>query len=346
MKNKVLQICHMAIHPGERLSLALPLPELFSCAPLYMPVKVIHGKKAGPCILITAAMQGDELNGTEIIRRLLEVGIMKSLHGTLIAVPVMNVYGLINRCSHLPGQVALDGCFPGSKVGTHAARVAHIFTQEIFSKADLCIDLRTGFINYSNLPAIDISFSDEQAKVLATAFNAPVISNASLAPGTLRKLAFKQQKPFLTYKAGEAMRFDEHAIKVGLKGILSVMRKLGMLPEKITKKAVALKSFFAQKNIWLRAATSGLSYTRHKLGQHVHQGETLCVIRDPFGGADSITMTSPVEAIIVGKNNLPLVHEGEGLLQLATFQKMQHAVTHLEDWKEKSTESFKDPNVD
>ncbi len=346
MKNKPLQICNMTIHPGETLSLALPLPELFSCAPLYMPVKVIHGKKPGPCVLVTSAMRGDELNGTEIIRRLLEVSAMKQLHGTLIAIPVFNVYGLMNRSQYLPGQIDLDRCFPGSKTGTHAARMAHLFMEEIFSKADIAIDLRTGFINYSNLPMIDVDPQNETARTLSLAFNAPVICKADSEKGRLMTLAIKQGKPFLTYKAGEAMRFDEHAIKVGVKGILNVMRKLAMLPEKITRKAPVFKSFFAEKNIWLRASTSGLSYTRHKLGQYVQKGEQLCVIRDPFGSTDSVMMTSPYEAIIVGKNNLPLVHEGEGLLQLAVFRKMEHAATHLEDWKERSKKSFQEPHTE
>ena len=341
MKNTTLQICNETIHPGESLSLALPLPELFSCAPLYMPIKVIHGKRPGPCLLVTAAMHGNELNGTEIINRLLKVTALKRLQGTLIAIPVLNVYGLINRSRYLPGGMELDGCFPGSETGTHAARMAHVFTSEIFDKADACIDLQTGFINYTNLPQIYVSFEDEQAKTLAQTFNAPVISHASCEKGTLRTLAFKKKKTFLTYEAGEAMRFDEHAIKVGVKGLLNVMRKLSMLPERSVTKETLLHSFFTEKNIWVRASTSGISYSKHKLGQHVQKGETLCTIKDPFGATDSMTITSPEEAIIVGKNNLPLVHEGEGLFQLAVFPKMQHTASHLEEWKEKSTENLK-----
>ncbi len=346
MKNTTLQICNEIIHPGESLSLALPLPELFSCAPLYMPIKVIHGKRSGPCLLVTAAMHGNELNGTEIINRLLNVGTLKRLQGTLIAIPVLNVYGLINRSRYLPGGLDLDRCFPGTKTGTHAARMAHVFTSEIFNKADACIDLQTGFINYTNLPQIYVNFDDEQAKMLAETFNAPVMSNTVCEKGMLRTLAFKKKKPFLLYEAGEAMRFDEHAIKVGVKGILNIMRKLEMLPNNTTKKEDTLKSFFTEKNIWVRASTSGISHTKHKLGQHVKKGEVLCTINDPFGATDSVTVTSPEEAIIVGKNNLPLVHEGEALFQLAVFPKMQHTASHLEEWKEKSTENLQSSSAE
>lgn len=346
MKNSILQICNENIHPGENLSLALPLPQLFSCAPLHMPIKVIHGKRSGPCLLVTAAMHGNELNGTEIINRLLKISALKQLRGTLIAIPVLNVYGLINRSRYLPGGLELDRCFPGAKTGTHAARMAHIFTSEIFNKADVCIDLQTGFINYTNLPQIYVNFEDEQAKTLAETFNAPVISNTTCEKGMLRTLAFKKKKPFLLYEAGEAMRFDEHAIKVGVKGILNIMRKLDMLPNSTSKKEAPLKSFFTEKNIWVRASTSGISHTKHKLGQHVKKGEVLCTINDPFGATDSVTVTSPEEAIIVGKNNLPLVHEGESLFQLSIFPKMQHTASHLGEWKEKSTENFQSSSAE
>jgi len=336
MKNKTLQICNEIIHPGENLSLALPLPEFFSCAPMYMPIKVIHGKHAGPCLLVTAAMHGNELNGTEIINRLLKLKSLKHLRGTLIAVPVLNVYGLVNRSRYLPGGMELDRCFPGSKNGTHAARMAHIFVTEIFSKADMCIDLQTGFMNYTNLPQIYVNFESEKEKELASAFNAPVISNMDCEKGMLRTYAKKEGKPFLVYEAGEAMRFNENAIKAGVNGVLNIIRKIDMLPERSLKKENSLKSFFAEKNIWVRSPTSGISRTKCNLGKAVKKGEILCSIQDPFGATDSVNVKSPADAIIVGKNNLPLTHEGEGLFQLAVFDKMVKAASQFENWHEKS----------
>lgn len=360
-KNKALQFCNEVIHPGECLSLALPLPELFSCAPLYMPLKVMQGKESGPCFLVTAAMHGNELNGTEIINRLFASKNLKRIRGTLIAVPVMNVYGLINRARNLPGGVSLDRCFPGSKTGTHAARVANIFIEEVFSKADVCLDLQTGFMNYTNLPQIYVNVSDERSKALAHAFNAPVISNLIPEKGMLPMVAETEKKPFLRYEAGGAMSFDEHAIKVGLRGVMNVMRQLDMLdkPDKTEKlekvekvektgklKKESLSSFITEKNIWVRAPGSGISLTKHKLGQYVKKNESLCIIKDPFGATDSVTVKSPEEGIIVGKNNLPLVYEGEALFKLATFSTLEHAAPYLEGWKEKNDERFKESNVD
>ncbi|MDP1574993.1 MAG: succinylglutamate desuccinylase/aspartoacylase family protein [Coxiellaceae bacterium] len=338
MKNIPLQICNEKIHPGESLSLALPLPELFSCSPVYMPIKVIHGKKAGPCLLLTAAMHGDALNGTEIINRIFQNDALKNLNGTLIAAPVLNVYGFMNRSRYLPGGINLDACFPGSTTGTHAARMAHLFVTEIFNKADICIDFQTGFINYTNLPQVFVDFKDSTAKTLASVFNAPVISNLNYEKGMLRTTARDAKKTFLMYEAGEAMRFDEHAIRAGVCGVLNILENQAMITEDFNKKTSHSKSFFSEKNLWLRAAKSGISYTQYQLGQHVQKGEPLCIIKDPFGGDDDLIVTSPEEAVIVGKNNLPLVHEGEALFQLAVFPKMQHAATHLESWEEKHTE--------
>lgn len=332
-KSKSFKICNETIHPGEQLTLALPLPEIFSCAPLHMPIKIVHGKQEGPCLLVIAAMHGNELNGTEIINQLLTNKSVTKLRGTIIMIPVLNVYGLITRSRYLPGGMELDRSFPGSKTGTLAARMAHLFVNEIFSKADICIDLQTGFLNASNLPQVYINFEDEQSRKLAEYFNAPVIANISNEKGSLSNYAFKKQKPYLLYEAGEALRFDDYAIKIGLQGTLNIMRNIGMLPTK-KKKDPPLKSFFADKNIWVRAVTSGICHSTLKLGQCVKKGEKICTIKDPFDATTPITVQAPEEGIIVGINNQPLVHEGEGLFQLALFSKMTQAASGLEKWEQ------------
>lgn len=336
-KNKPFKLCNETIHPGEKLTLALPLPEIYSCAPLHMPIKIIHGKLAGPTLLIIAAMHGDELNGTEIINTLFGLKSLNKLRGTVIMVPVVNVYGLITRSRYLPGEIALDKSFPGSKSGSLASRIAHLFTKTLFSKADICIDLQTGGLNSSNLPQIYVNFSDEQSKKLAKYFNAPVISNAVCEKGMLKTYAFKQSKPYLLYEAGEALKFDHYAIKTGVRGISNIMRNIGMLPKR-TKKERQPNSFFADKNIWVRSTSSGVSHTNHVLGQRVKKGEILCTINDPFETKPPTSIHSPEDAIIVGMNNLPLIHEGESLFQLAVFSKMQQAENELENWEDKANQ--------
>lgn len=332
MKNKTLKLCNETIHAGEKLSLALPLPELFSCTPLYMPIKVIHGKQEGPCLLVIAAVRGNELNGTEIINRLLASPGIQKLKGTLIAIPVVNVYGFMTRSRNMPGNVDLDKNFPGSEHGTHAARVAHSFLQNIFDLADYCIDLRTGFLNYTNLPQVFITPGDDKGKMMAEAFEAPVISNIKPLPHSLRTMAKEQNKPYIVYEAGEAMRFDESAIKVGIKGIANVMRKLDMLPTKSNIKPI--KHFITDECVWVRASTSGICHDQIQLGQLVKKNQLLTTINDPFAAGKSEEIFSPYEAVVVGKNNSPLVHEGEAIFQLAIFPEMEQAANHFENWQD------------
>lgn len=336
MKNSSIKICTEVIYPGEKLSLALPLPQLFSCAPLYMPIKIIHGKQAGPCFLVLAAMYGDEINGTEIINRLINLPFLSKLRGTLIAIPVVNVYGMLNRARYLPGDIDLNQCFPGSEHGAHDARFAHSFVTEIFSKANYCINLKTGPINQSHLPQIHTDITNPTNRELAKVFNAPVILNTTNIHGSLQQMAAQNNIPFLTYEAGEALRFDEHAIKVGLRGIINVMKKSGMLPDTHTKKEKLSKSFFAEGNLSVCAPTAGINHSKVKLGQYLKCGDIVSTINDPFGTNDAAVLRNPQEGIVVGKNNLPLVHEGTNLFQIAVFSQIAQAASYLEEWKEKN----------
>lgn len=332
MKNSVFTLCHETIYPGEKLSLALALPELISCAPLYMPVKIIHGNKPGPTLLIIAAIHGNELNGTEIINRLISHVSPKRLTGTLIAIPVLNVYGFISRSRYLPNGIDLNTSFPGSPHGTHAERLANLFISEIFCKADYCMDLQTGFINYCNLPQVYVDYHHARSRDMAESFNAPVILNMRQSPGSLHAHAKNVDMPFLLYEAGEAMRFDDQSIRTGLHGIYQVMRKLGMIPDKPAGKIRPHTGLFAKESIWIRASTSGIAHAKHKLGQFIKKNEVLCVINDPFGATDNVVVHSPVDGIIIGKNNLPLVQEGEGLFQIAMFSEMYQAIDNFESW--------------
>ncbi|MBA3662100.1 MAG: succinylglutamate desuccinylase/aspartoacylase family protein [Gammaproteobacteria bacterium] len=337
MKNTTLKFCNETIHPGEMLSLALPLPQLFSCAPLYMPIKLLHGKVSGPCILIIAAMYGNEINGTEIIHRLLSLPAIAKLKGTLIAIPVLNVHGLINRSRFLPGGINLNSHFPGNEHGTNVERLANIFVTEIFNKADVCINLQTGPVNCTNLPMVQFHSNDEKTMELAQAFNAPVMVKSEFDSGSLEELSNEKAKPFLTYLGGEAMRFDQRAIKVGVEGILNIMRKTGMLPEKITKSVKVTQSVLADNLMWVSASSSGTNHTKQKLGQPVKKGDLLCTIKDPFGTADNVTLCSPKEGIIVGQSNTPLAHEGDGLFQIAVFPEVHQVADHLEQWHQEQT---------
>lgn len=336
-KNTPIKICNETIHPGEQLTLALPLPEIYSCAPLHMPIKIIHGKKEGPCLLITAGMHGNQLNGTEIINQLFKMKQLKKLSGSLILVPVLNVYGLINRTRYFHGEVDLNTTFPGSSDGSHAERLSHLFISEIFKFAQYAIDMQTGLADHSNFPQLYIHKNDPKAAQLAKAFGVSIISSLPEKEGMLSTYALKQSIPFLLYESGEARRFDTQSIKIGIKGILHVMQTLGMLPAKTSKVTEPLQCFNVRHNIWVHAPVSGISHSMLKLGQSIKKGDTLSTINDPFGASETTTVNSPAEGVIVGKNNIPLVHEGEALFQIAVFENTQDETSTLENWEEHHT---------
>ena len=215
---------------GQRAIVDLELPKLNSHTHLSMPVHVVHGKKDGPCLFVSAAVHGDELNGVEIIRRLLEVKALSRLAGTLVAVPVVNVYGLIHQSRYLPDRRDLNRSFPGSAAGSLAGRVAHLFIDKIVRHCTHGIDLHTGAIHRTNLPQIRANLDDQETERLARAFGVPVLLNATLRDGSLREAASELGIPMLLYEAGEGLRFDEVCIRAGLLGVLNVMRALAMLP--------------------------------------------------------------------------------------------------------------------
>lgn len=303
---------------------------------MYMPIKVIHGKQAGPCLLVIAAMNGNELNGAEIINRLLQSKGLSKLKGTLIAVPIMNVYGFINKTQTMPGGATLSNSFPGNSHGSHAARLAHLFCSEIFSLADYCIDLQTGWLNHSNLPQVGTSDDNQEELALARAFGAPVISQLAAQKGSLRAFANTKEKPYLVYEAGEAMRFDETSIRIGVKGLNNVMKHIGMLAKANKPTQNKQKSFLMRDTLWIRSPTSGISHATVKLGQQVQKGELLTIIKDPFGAGPDISVIAPFNGVVVSMNNLPLVYEGVSLFQLAAFERLSLAATHIEDWVDES----------
>jgi len=302
-----------------------------------MPVKVIRGRRAGPVLFVSAAIHGDELNGVEIIRRLLRRPAIRSLRGTLLAVPIVNVHGFIDQSRYLPDRRDLNRSFPGSPKGSIAARLANTFLKEVVLKSDLGIDLHTGAIDRSNLPQIRANLDDPAVLELAQTFGAPVIVNAGMREGSLRGCAAGNGIPVMIYEAGEALRFDEVCIRAGIRGILQVMRKLEMLPAGSGNKAGARASkrvahpVVARSTSWVRAPASGIVTGAIGLGSRVMESEALAVISDPLGDREE-TVRAPFDGIVIGCSRLPLAHEGDALFHLAAFRSVVRAENAVEEF--------------
>ena len=328
-RNKPITIGQTVVAPGEQASLSLPVADLYTGTSLSMPVRVVSGRRDGPVLFVSAAIHGDELNGVEIVRRLLKRKALKSLRGTLLAVPVVNVHGFLDQSRYLPDRRDLNRSFPGSPRGSIAARMAHTFVSEILARADCGIDLHTGAINRSNLPQVRGNLDDARTLELARAFGAPVIIDSKIRDGSLRECAAERGLPVLVYEAGEALRFDEVSIRAGLRGVLKVMRHLGMLPP--AKRAKNIDPVIADSTSWVRAPASGIVTRKARLGARVVAGERLATVGDPLGEEDA-GVSAPFDGIVIGRSTLPLAHEGDALFHVAEFKSVARAENKVEEF--------------
>jgi len=304
-----------------------------------MPVHVIRGKKSGPRLLVCAALHGDEINGVEIIRRLVTHPALAQIRGDLIAIPIVNVYGFIHQTRYLPDRRDLNRSFPGSEKGSMAGRLAYLFLNEIVAKCTHGIDLHTAAIHRDNLPQIRACLDDPATSQIANAFPVPVLLDAALRPGTIREAAGKLGVPWLVYEAGEALRFDELSIRAGVRGIIQVMREIGMLPKRKTTKPYVPQ--VAKNSYWVRASQSGIYRSIMPMGAHINRGDVLGLIDDPYGGTEK-QVHAPASGIVIGRTNLPLVYEGDALCHIAQFKRAGEAASVVEAFQSEFEVVFDD----
>lgn len=329
MNETDLVIGETTVKRGETVKIDLAMPPLYTATSMDMPVFVKRGKRPGPTMFVSAAIHGDELNGIEIVGRLIKSKAIARLRGTLIAVPMVNVYGVLNQSRYLPDRRDLNRSFPGSRKGSLAGRLANLFFKEIVAKCDVGIDLHTGAIHRSNVPQIRANLDDEDVLEMAKAFGVPVLLNADIRDGSLRQAASDSDVKMLLYEAGQALRYDEFSIRAGVRGIINVMRHLGMLNKSTSKKEHKVKPFIARESGWVRAPESGFVTHAAQLGDHVSKGDKLAYIADAFGTYLS-PIVSPAEGVIIGKQNIPLTQEGEAIYHIAYFKRPDSVAEQVE----------------
>ena len=323
-----IRIAGAEIKPGQRLTVDLPIARLYTRTEMTMPVHVVHGRRPGPSLFVSAGIHGDEINGVEVIRRLLKLKLLSKLHGTLIAIPTVNVYGFINRSRYLPDRRDLNRCFPGSDQGSLASRLASLFMNEIVDKCNHGIDIHTGSDHRINLPQIRADLNDPENMRLAQSFGTPVIIDARVRDGSLREAVAERGIPMLLYEGGEALRFSELAIRTGIRGIVAVMREIGLLPKR-THTRPPLQPIVVRTTKWVRAPISGIHYSMQPLGTRVNAGQVIGLIGDPFGETEE-KIISPIDGVVIGRSNLPLVHRGNALFNIASVGESDAAQKSLE----------------
>ena len=333
------------IAAGSSTTVELPVANLYTNTPVHIPVRVIHGRRDGPVLWVSAALHGDEINGVEIVRRVLRHPDLKRLRGTLIAVPIVNTLAFLHQSRYLPDRRDLNRSFPGSERGSLAARIAHLFLKEVVGRSDYGIDLHTGAIHRPNLPQIRANLANETTARLARAFGAPLLLNSPPSDGTLRAYTTEHGIPVLLYEASEALRFDELAIRIGMRGAIRVMRELEMLPRTRSRtRTRAPEPVTAQSSQWVRAGTSGILRAQVALGDRVRKDQQIAVIGDPMGD-DELPVAATTDGVVIGRLNLPLVHEGDALFHIAKVDRpakaaatVEQVQTETKDWQPPSEE--------
>ncbi|MEL7207157.1 MAG: succinylglutamate desuccinylase/aspartoacylase family protein, partial [Actinomycetota bacterium] len=301
------------VRSGRKRRLELPIAKLVSGTQVSLPVLVLHGVAPGPTVWVSAALHGDEVGGVEIIRRVLEHLDPKELSGTLIAVPVINVYGFNTGDRYLPDRRDLNRSFPGSPRGSLAGRIANLLMTEVVSRCSIGIDLHTGSDNRVNLPQVRGDLDDAATVELARVFGAPLALHSRLRDGSLRQAATDEGATVLLFEGGEALRFDQEAIRVGVGGVLRVLHHVGVTDE-VTPPGD--QPVVSPKSHWVRATRSGIAGLDVELGDVVAKGDTVATVHDPFGKRLG-RVNARRSGMVIGHTQLPLVNRGDALVHVA-----------------------------
>ncbi|MFZ5970393.1 MAG: succinylglutamate desuccinylase/aspartoacylase family protein [Bacteroidota bacterium] len=309
---KLQKIAHHELRPGEFKEIKINIARLPSHTQIDTPIYVYRAPEDGPTLALMAGMHGDEINGMEIVRRILDVGHHKVKRGTVLCMPIVNIYGFLNYSREVPDGKDINRSFPGSKGGSLASRVAWHVTHEIIPAIDYGIDFHTGGAMRTNYPQVRCVLQDEKNAELAAAFHAPFTLDAPFRPHSLRQTAARHGKNIIVYEGGESIRFDQHAIEEGINGTLRLMKHLHMIDWAPAPKE---ENRIVWSSSWVRAKTAGLFQANIHSGQLVHKNEIVGTITDPFGEFKE-TIKAPAMGYVVGLNNNPVVNAGDALMHL------------------------------
>lgn len=316
MARESFAIGPVRVRAGQSKEVGLPISRLVTGAEVSLPVRVLHGREDGPTIWVNAAIHGDEVVGVEVIRQVLTGLDPKTLRGTVIAVPIVNVLGFMNADRYLPDRRDLNRCFPGSLRGSLGSRIAHLFMTEVVAKCEVGLDLHTGSDRRTNLPQVRANLDDPRTRELAEAFGAPVRLHAQIRDGSLRDAAREHGAVVLLYEAGEANRFDDWAIETGVIGVTRVLAAMGMI-DPVPDPATAQTGIECRTSGWVRARRTGiLTLDEAPLGRRVSTGDRLGGLSDSFGRRLRLVHADR-DGIIIGRTQSPLVNRGDALVHIA-----------------------------
>jgi len=301
----------VSIEAGATAVVRLPIARLPTGTLIELPVHVVRGAEPGKTLLVQAGLHGDEVNSIELLRRMLAEGAFQPARGTVLVVPILNVFGFLHFSRDVPDGKDVNRSFPGNRNGSLASRVASTLMREVFPHCDAAIDLHTGGGRRFNAPQIRYTESQPGSLALAEAFGAPFRFPAKLIPRSFRHAAARKDVPVIVYEAGESLRLDEDGIRLGTAGVLRVLAHLGL-----TDAGPPLgETVHVDQTRWVRAPRAGLFRSRVVPGQAVQVGEPLGEVAEPTGG-EAQALTSKLNGHVVTLNHLPVVNRGDALIRI------------------------------
>lgn len=307
-----LEILGEQVQPGEVKELFLRSSESFAGNGVDMPVVAIRGEREGPTLCLTAGVHGDELNGVEIVREVLDQIRPRGMSGTVLGVPIVNLHGFQTSSRYLPDRRDLNRHFPGHPKGSSASRIAHALFENVIRHCDALIDLHTGSFHRSNLPQIRADLRDERIVKLARAFGATVIVHHPGGKGTLRRAAHEAGIPAIIYEAGEPMRFQRQEIKRGVIGVRNVLVSMGII--RGGRVSLGEQRFYYETR-WVRAERGGILVSDVRLGDSVREGDILATITDPIQKERTVVV-SPYRGRVIGLSLAPVVMPGYAVFHI------------------------------
>lgn len=305
--------------PGERRRFELPAGRLPSGTWLTVPVEVIHGSRPGPAVWLSGAIHGDEIVGVEIIRHVVDSLDPASMAGTVVAVPVVNVFGFVTESRYLPDRRDLNRCFPGSRQGSLAARLARLFMDEVVEPCSFGLDYHAGSDDRINLPHLRGNLDDPETLRVALSFGAALVVNNKPQRGTLRAAALRRGKRVLLFEGGEPRRFSPQAVEAGIAGTLRVLGAMDVIDASPPPPAATTR--ISRSTAWTRAPRGGIFRLQTKLGASVEKGQQVGTIADP-AARDGSPVRARTEGLVLGHTVNPLVNPGDGILHIARLEEI------------------------
>ncbi|WP_166921182.1 succinylglutamate desuccinylase/aspartoacylase family protein [Flavobacterium poyangense] len=314
--NKPIIIFGESILPGESRTINVEIARLHTTTKLNIPVIVRRSKLEGPVVLFSAGIHGDEINGVEIVRQLISKKINRPSRGTIICIPIINIYGFVNKSREFPDGRDLNRVFPGSKKGSLASRFAFHIVEEILPILDYAVDFHAGGASRFNAPQIRITENNPELKLLADVFNAPFTLYSKNINGSFRNTSEKANVKMLLFEGGKSLDINNEVANEGVMGAKRLLHYLKMLDSKQIVEEAKEPSIYIKNSVWLRARYSGLLHDFSMIGRFVTKGTILAIITDPFGKFEQ-KVKAPHDGFVINANHSPIVYQGDAIYHIS-----------------------------